>query len=156
MFILPGLNQRERRMVLTALPVTTLLFLTGVMFAWFVMIPTTIPFLRDFMGDVFRAEWTAGEYIAFLTTLLFWMGLAFEMPAFFFVLGRVGLVEARNLVDNWRLAIVVMTIAAAVITPTVDPFNMLLVTAPLMVLYVMSIFLTGFASRQRRRLEEQA
>lgn len=149
MFILPGLTRKERRIVWTALPVATGLFLLGVGFAWFVLIPTAIPFLRDFMGSVFRAEWTAGEYIAFLTALMFWMGVAFEMPIIFFVLARVGLIGPSLLIRNWRLAVVIMTICAAVITPTVDPFNMLLVIAPLMVLYVVSIFLTAFAYRQR-------
>lgn len=151
MFVLPGLTSKERRIVLTTLPITTLLFLLGVAFAWFVLVPTAIPFLRNFMSSVFRAEWTAGEYIAFLTSLLFWMGVAFEMPVLFYVLGRIGVLEAKLLIRNWRLAVVLITIAAALITPTVDPFNMLLVVAPLLVLYTISILLTGFANRQFRR-----
>lgn len=149
MFILPGLTPQERRMVLSALPVVTGLFLLGVAFAWFVLVPTAIPFLRNFMGSVFRAEWTANEYIAFLTTLLFWMGVAFEMPAIFYLLARLGMIEPRVLINNWRLAVVIMTIIAAVITPTVDPFNMMLVVLPLMGLYVISIVLTKIAYRQR-------
>lgn len=154
MFILPGLTGKERRMVLTALPVTTLLFLIGVAFAWFVLIPTAIPFLRNFMSSVFEAEWTANEYIAFITALLFWMGVAFEMPVLFFVLARLGIIGPRTLIQNWRLAVVVITVIAAVITPTVDPFNMLLVVAPLLVLYVFSIGLTAIAYRQRMAIEE--
>jgi sec-independent protein translocase protein TatC len=149
MFILPGLTAKERRAVLTALPVTTGLFLLGVAFAWFVLIPTAVPFLRNFMSSVFRAEWTAGEYIAFLTSLLFWMGVAFEMPVVFFVLARIGFIGPGALVRNWRLAVVIMTIIAAVITPTVDPFNMLLVIAPLLVLYAVSILLTAIAYKRR-------
>jgi sec-independent protein translocase protein TatC len=149
MFIIPGLTNKERRMVLSTIPVTALLFLTGVAFAWFVLIPTAIPFLRNFMGDVFRAEWTASEYISFLTALMFWMGISFEMPIIFFILARVGLIGPRPLIQNWRLAVVFSTVAAAVITPTYDPFNMLLVVAPLLVLYVISIFLTALAVRWR-------
>ena len=153
MFVLPALEPKETRMIYMALPVTTLLFLLGVSFAWFVMIPTAIPFLQNFMGDVFDAEWTANEYIAFLTSLLFWMGVAFEMPIVFFVLARMGFVSHRDLIQNWRFAIVGMTIIAAVITPTVDPFNMLIVVAPLMVLYILSILLTAIAYRQRTAIE---
>jgi sec-independent protein translocase protein TatC len=149
MFILPGLTTKERRVVLTALPITIGLFLLGVAFAWFVLIPTAVPFLRNFMSSVFRAEWTAGEYIAFLTSLLFWMGVAFEMPVVFFVLARIGFIGPGALVRNWRLAVVIMTIIAAVITPTVDPFNMLLVIAPLLVLYAVSILLTAIAYKRR-------
>lgn len=153
MFVLPALEPKEKRSILMALPVTTLLFLLGVAFAWFVMIPTAIPFLQNFLGDVFRAEWTANEYIAFLTSLLFWMGVAFEMPVIFFVLARMGFVGPQHLIANWRFAVVGMTIIAAIITPTVDPFNMLIVVAPLMVLYILSIFLTAIAYRQRTALK---
>ncbi|HLA43639.1 MAG TPA: twin-arginine translocase subunit TatC [Aggregatilineales bacterium] len=149
MFIMPGLTVKERKIVYMALPVTTLLFLVGVAFAWFVLIPTAVPFLRDFMSSVFRAEWTAQEYIAFLTTLLFWMGAAFEMPVIFFVLARVGMIGPGMLVRNWRLAVVIITIISAIITPTVDPFNMLMVVAPLLVLYAFSIFLTALAYKRR-------
>jgi sec-independent protein translocase protein TatC len=155
MFILPGLTPKEKRMVLTALPAITLLFIAGIAFAWLIMVPVALPFLRNFMSSVFRAEWTANEYIAFLTSLLFWMGVAFEMPALFFLLGRLGIVEPGLLIRNWRLAVVIMTIIAAVITPTVDPFNMLLVVAPLLVLYALSIILTAIAYRQRIAFENQ-
>ena len=150
MFILPGLTVKERRIVLTALPVSTGLFLLGVAFAWFVLVPTAIPFLRNFMSSVFRAEWTAAEYIAFLTTILFWMGVSFEMPIIFFVLARIGMIGPGLLIRNWRLAVVIMTIIAAVITPTVDPFNMMLVVAPLLVLYAISILMTAIAFRRRQ------
>jgi sec-independent protein translocase protein TatC len=150
MFILPGLTSKEQRTVLMAIPVTTGLFLLGVAFAWFVLVPTALPFLRNFQSDVFRAEWTASEYIAFLTALLFWMGVAFEMPVVMSLLGRLGLITPQTLITNWRLAVVLMTIAAAVITPTVDPFNMLLVIAPLMGLYVISIGMTAIAYRRHQ------
>jgi sec-independent protein translocase protein TatC len=152
MFILPGLYPHEKRWVLLALPATTGLFLLGVAFAWFIMVPTALGFLRDFEQDIFVAEWTADRYIAFLTTLLFWIGVAFEMPVVVYVLARMGIVGPGPLMRNWRLAVVAITIAAALITPTVDPFNMLLVTAPLLVLYLVSIGLAMIAyPRQLRK-----
>jgi sec-independent protein translocase protein TatC len=132
---------------MTAIPVTTLFFLTGVAFAWFIMIPAAFTFLRDFQGQSFQAEWTAQNYFAFLTMILFWMGVAFEMPVIFYVLAKLGLVSQRMLIKNWRAAIVVNTIIAAVITPTVDPFNMLLVMIPLLGLYLVSIVMVGIAAR---------
>jgi sec-independent protein translocase protein TatC len=152
MFIAPGLTRREKRYVYLALPATTGLFLTGVAFAWFIMVPTALNFLQNFESDVFRAEWTAERYIAFLTSLLFWIGVAFELPVVVFVLARLGIVGPRPLIRNWRLAVVVITLVAALITPTVDPFNMLLVTAPLIVLYLISIGLAMMAyPRQLRK-----
>lgn len=152
MFVLPGLYPKERRWVLLALPATTSLFLLGVAFAWFIMVPAALGFLRDFEQDVFVAEWTAERYIAFLTSLLFWIGVAFEMPVVVFVLARMGLVGPAPLIRNWRLAVVAITVAAALITPTVDPFNMLLVIGPLLVLYLISIGLAIIAyPRQLRK-----
>lgn len=139
MFIAPGLKRKEKRWIYMALPATTSLFLTGVAFAWFIMVPAAMTFLVDFQSDVFRADWTADNYIAFLTSLLFWIGVSFEMPVVVFVFARLGILGPRPLIRNWRLAVVLITIVAALITPTVDPFNMLLVIAPLLFLYLISI-----------------
>lgn len=151
MFILPGLTRDEKRWVYMAIPATTLFFMIGVAFAWFVMVPNALYFLQTFQDDVFTDQWTAQEYFSFLTAVLFWIGVAFEMPIVFFVLGRLGVVNHRQLIEQWRLAVVIITIAAALITPTVDPFNMLLVMAPLLVLYALSIVLVVFAGRQRKK-----
>jgi sec-independent protein translocase protein TatC len=155
LFVAPGLTRKEKRTIYLALPATTGLFLVGVGFAWFIMVPAALGFLRDFESGIFRAEWTAERYIAFLTSLLFWIGVSFEMPVVVYVLARLGIIGPRVLIQNWRLAVVVITIVAALITPTVDPFNMLLVIAPLLALYAISIGLAVIAyprasARQRR------
>ena len=100
--------------------------------------------------DLFRADWTADRYLGFVTALLFWMGVAFETPLIFFVLSILGFVTPRPLIKNWRIAIVGAAIAAAVITPTVDPVNMMLVMGPLMGLYILSIFLVTIGKRFNR------
>lgn len=145
MFIAPGLTRSEKRYIYLALPATTGLFLLGVAFAWFIMVPAALGFLRDFESGIFKPEWTADRYVAFLTSLLFWIGVAFEMPVVIFVMARLGLVGPRVLLRNWRLAVVLITIVAALITPTVDPFNMLLVIGPLLVLYLISVGLAAIA-----------
>lgn len=151
MFILPGLTNKERRIVLLSLPVITLLFLIGVGFAWFVLIPPALDFLANFQSDLFEVEWTGDAYIGFVTALLFWMGVAFQTPLIFFVLSIMGLVEPGPLARQWRVAIVGSAVAAALITPTIDPVNMFLVMGPLMVLYVISIILVYFGSRRFSR-----
>jgi sec-independent protein translocase protein TatC len=148
MFIAPGLKKNEKRYILLSLPATTLLFLVGVLFAWFILMPAALNFLQNFQSDIFKADWTAGQYVAFVTSLLFWIGVSFEMPLIFFILGRMGLVGPRTLRQNWRLAIVGSAVAAAMITPTVDPFNMMLVMGPLLTLYGLSIILNGIAYRK--------
>lgn len=147
MFIVPGLTDRERRYVLYSIPFVTLLFLTGVVFTWALLIPPAIGFFNSFMPEVFVAQWTADRYLGFVTALLFWMGVAFETPLIAFVLSLLGIVTARMLIKQWRIAIIGAAVAAAIITPTVDPMNMMLVMGPLLGLYLLSIVLTAVGAR---------
>lgn len=147
MFVIPGLTPREKRVVLYSLPAIVGLFAVGVLFSWFILIPPALDFLETFASDIFRAEWTADQYLGFVTSLIFWMGVAFEIPLIFFVLGLIGLVGPRNLLNSWRFAVVGSAIAAALITPTVDPVNMMLVMGPLLALFVASILLVGIGNR---------
>jgi sec-independent protein translocase protein TatC len=146
-FVLPGLTSREKKWLIVSLPPITLLFIVGVAFAWFILIPPALSFLVGFQPTIFHAQWTADHYLAFVTSLLFWMGVAFETPLVFFVLSLFGVVQSRQLIHHWRIAVVGASIAAAVITPTVDPVNMLLVMGPLMGLYVLSILLVSIGNR---------
>lgn len=147
MFIMPGLTSKERRYVLVSIPPITILFLVGISFAWFVLMPPALAFLQNFQPELFKTEWTADAYLGFVTALIFWMGVAFETPLVFFVLALLGLVEAGTLARNWRLAVVGASIAAALITPTIDPVNMFLVMGPLMTLYLLSILLVSIGRR---------
>jgi sec-independent protein translocase protein TatC len=150
-FVSPGLHPNERRYAYLFVPGATILFLVGVTFAWGMMLPAAIGFLSTFEEGIFRVDWRSNEYIPFVTSLLFWIGVSFEMPLVFLVLARLGLLSAPQLIGGWRYAIVIIAVAAAVITPTPDPFNMALVMAPLLVLYVVSIGLAAFGGAWRRR-----
>lgn len=147
MFILPGLTDRERRYVLLSIPATTVLFLIGTLFTWFILMPPALGFLEGFQPTIFKPEWTADLYISFVTSLVFWMGVAFQTPLVFFLVSLLGLVSAGTLIRQWRVAIVGASIAAALITPTIDPVNMFLVMAPLMALYGLSIILVFFGRK---------
>ena len=148
MFIVPGLTSKERRIILMTLPAITILFVVGVAFAWFVLMPPALNFLENFQSGLFKAEWTAELYLSFITSLIFWMGVAFETPLIFFVLSLIGIVTAGALARSWRIAIVGSAVAAALITPTVDPANMFLVMGPLLALYAISIVLVYFGQRR--------
>ncbi len=147
MFILPGLTRKERRYVLLSIPATTALFVVGVLFAWKILMPPALGFLHGFQADIFEPEWTADGYISFVTSLLFWMGVAFQTPLIFFLISLMGLVSAGTLARQWRVAVVGASIAAALITPTIDPVNMFLVMAPLLALYALSIVLVYFGRK---------
>jgi sec-independent protein translocase protein TatC len=145
-FILPGLNAKEKRFVAFSIPVTTVFFLGGVLFAFFVMLPAALPFLMKFLGVTTVPR--LSSYISFVTNLLFWIGISFETPLFLFILAKFNIVTAKTLLKGWRYAIVIIAILAAVITPTVDPVNMGLLMLPLIALYFISI-LFAFLARSK-------
>ena len=148
-FLNPGLRRQERVLILTAIPFSTLLFLLGMAFAYFVMLPTALPFLLDFMGITTVPR--PANYIRFVTGLMFWIGVAFQFPLIIYALAGLGIVNAQALRQGWRIAIVAIAVLAAAITPTIDPVNMALVMAPMIVLYILSIGLAAFAGRRRER-----
>lgn len=148
LFIAPGLHAHEKRYVYVFIPSATLLFLLGVAFSWFILLPSAILFLSTFLPTIFSPEWTSQEYIGFATSFLFWIGLSFEIPLIVFFFARFGLVTSQALREQWRIAIVAIAILAAVITPSIDPVTMLLTMAPLLILYVLSIALAAVGQRQ--------
>lgn len=150
-FIQPALHRHERRYIYIFVPSAFFLFLTGIAFAWFVLAPAAIYFLANFLPTVFRSDWTAQEYISFVTRLLLWIGLAFEMPIVIYFVARVGLVTSATLRHQWRVATVGIAVLAAVITPSIDPVTMLLTMAPLFLLYLLSIGLAAIGQRQYER-----
>ena len=147
LFAAPGLGRDSRIFGLAAIPITTLFFLGGVAFAYFVMLPTAIPFLVNFMG--MTSELRPASYIRFITGIMFWIGVAFQFPLVIYVLARLGIIRARVLASQWRLAIVLIAVISAAITPTVDPVNMALVMGPMIGLYFLSIGFAFFAQRGR-------
>jgi sec-independent protein translocase protein TatC len=144
-FIAPGLTKQEKRYLFLLVPGATLCFVAGVAFAYFVMLPTAIPFLLGFLSDVVEQRWAIGEYLSFVTSLLFWLGIAFELPLFVYFLAKIGLVNAEMLSRNRKYAVVGIAVLAAAITPTVDPLNMALVMGPLVVLYELGVILARIA-----------
>ncbi len=89
------------------------------------------------------------SYIRFVTSLLFWIGIAFQFPLIVFGMAGMGIVRAEDLVRHWRIAIVVIAIISAMITPTIDPINMALVMGPMILLYFLSIGLAFIAQGRR-------
>ncbi|MGH2593625.1 MAG: twin-arginine translocase subunit TatC, partial [Anaerolineae bacterium] len=114
-----------------------------------VMLPAAIPFLLSIFPDVENLL-RLSDYVADVTRLLFWVGLSFEMPLALAALARVGLITARQLLQGWRVAIVVIAVVAALVTPTADPINMGLVMLPLFVLYLLSVLLAAFVRREKK------
>ncbi len=148
-FANPGLQRRERTLILIAAPISALLFLSGIAFAYYAILPAALPFLLNFMGITTVPR--PASYIRFVTSLMFWIGLSFQFPLIIYTLAAMGVVKAETLKQGWRYAIVVIAILAAAATPTIDPVNMALVMAPMIVLYFLSIILAHIAQRSRQR-----
>jgi sec-independent protein translocase protein TatC len=144
-FVVPGLKGNERSWLLWGVPAASLLFLCGVAFCWFIMLPAAIPFLVNFIGITTHVR--PANYFNFITTLLFWIGISFEMPMVVALLAKLKFVNASQLLKAWRYALVLIALLAAVITPTVDPLNMALVMAPLCMLYLVSVLLAALVGR---------
>jgi len=144
-FLAPGLTRRERRYLYRALPVVTMMFVSGVAFAFFVVIPRGLQFLANFGNDVFEAQFRAEEVVSFYLTLMLWVGIVFELPVVIFILAKLGIVDAQRLSSLRKYALMVIMVAAAVITPTPDPFNMFFVAAPMYALYEAGVLLARLA-----------
>ena len=149
LFAAPGLRPRSRSFGLIAIPLASLLFIGGMAFAYYVMLPTALPFLINFMG--IQAQLRPQSYYNFVTGVMFWIGVSFEFPLVIYALTAIGFVKPKVLVEQWRLAIILIAVLAAAITPTVDPVNMALVMVPMTLLYFISIGLSKIAYRGRVR-----
>lgn len=147
-FIVPGLTREERRYLWIVVPSASFLFLIGVAFAYFVMLRAAVPFLIDFLDIPTRPR--PKSYFGFVARLTFWIGVSFETPLILAFLSRLGIVTPQALKRNRKYAMVLIALIAAAITPTVDPVNMLLVMAPLLILYELGVFLSRLTYRQRQ------
>jgi sec-independent protein translocase protein TatC len=148
-FIVPGLTRAERRMLWYIIPGATVLFVCGVAFTYFVMLPVAVPFLISFLGIPTKPR--PSTYFGFVTRMMLFVGAAFETPLIMAFLSRIGIITPQTLSKYRRYAIVFIAVLAAVITPTVDPLNMSLVMAPLIVLYEIGVILSRIMYRKRQR-----
>lgn len=145
MFARPGLEPRERRYVLIGAPAASLSFAAGVVFAAMVLLPNALPFLRGFLSELVEQRYSIERYISFVGNVLLWAGLVFETPLVMFFLAKLGVVTPTGFAQARRIVIIAAAAGAAIITPTTDPVNMLLVMGPFMLLYEIGILLARLA-----------
>lgn len=134
-----GLTAHEVRPMYLLLPAALLLFVGGVAFTYFLILPNALDFLFSLGQDLVQPLPALEDYIDFALGLIFWVGIAFELPLVMFFLARFNIITARQFAQQWRYAVVLIAVAAAVITPTVDIFNMTLVALPMLGLYILGI-----------------
>ncbi|MEN8241304.1 MAG: twin-arginine translocase subunit TatC [Chloroflexota bacterium] len=151
-FVGPGITRKARLTGLLGLPFVLVFFVGGAYFAYSLMLGPALEVLTNFMG--IQAELRPQSYFKFVTGLMFWIGFCFEFPLIAFFLSSMGILKPETLVKQWRLALILLTILAAMITPTVDPWNMIIVLVPLWALYGLSI-LMAFVARGRKTTETE-
>ncbi|HEU0165900.1 MAG TPA: twin-arginine translocase subunit TatC, partial [Thermomicrobiales bacterium] len=124
-FLAPGLTRREKRVLYTALPFVSILFIGGAAYGYFVAAPRALWFLSNWNKGAFMWQPDGPEVISFFLTLMIGLGISFQLPVIMFILAKIGIVTPK-LMRKWRrYSILIIAIAAAVITPSTDPFNMM-------------------------------
>lgn len=146
-FVEPAAGARLKSNVFAFVGGVMLAFSAGVLFSYFILLPPAINFLIGFAGPDLQPVISAQNYISFVTWTILGTGLVFEMPVLSFILTKLGVIDHRFLRSKYRIAVVLILVAAATLTPTSDIFNMLLFAAPMFVLYELSIWISQFAGK---------
>ncbi len=147
-YLLPALEEKERRFILPIFAAGVCLFLTGVLFCYFALLPNTIRVFieyNDWFG--FKTNWTISYYLDFVVNMLLAFGICFELPLVVLFLNFIGVLSSQMLSDGRRHAAIIILIFGAVITPTPDALTLLMLVVPMYVLYEACIWLTWFKER---------
>lgn len=155
-FISPALYKHERSYVTPFIGLSTVSFVIGAAFAYYILFPPAVNFLLNVGDGEFQLQLRATDYLDFITIIMLAMGIIFQMPAITYVLARIGIVSASVLIRSWKISLVVILIVAAVVSPTADIANMMLFATPMMGLYVVSILIAWVFSKKRQTDAEAA
>ena len=147
-FVIPAFSQQYHRTMRPLLMLIPGLFIGGVLFGWFLVMPPALHFLVNYNDQAFHYQLKARDYIQFTILTLAAMGIVFELPVVMLVLGRLGIVTSDMMRRYWRIAVVVLAFVA-VILPGTDPITMIVEFIPLLVLYAISYVLVRFVERGR-------
>jgi sec-independent protein translocase protein TatC len=145
-FVAPGLYKNEKRYLLPVMFCSSLCFVSGVSFGYFVVLPVAFKFFASFQNDYITPLLRTSEYLSFANKMLLCFGLAFQLPVFAFFLAKLGVLSADFLKRKRKWAIILIFVAAAVLTPSPDVVSQLLMALPLLVLYEASVWIVHFFS----------
>lgn len=147
-FVSPGLYKNEKRYAAGFIFSGTGLFLTGVSFSYFIVLPMAFKFLMNFGSAADKPMITIEHYLSFVTQISLMFGLSFELPLVLTTLGMMGIISQQFLKDKRRYAVMILAIISAIVTPP-DLLSMLMMLVPLLFLYELSVILVGFFERKR-------
>ena len=152
-FVSPALKTKERRYTISVLFMIVGFFAIGVVFGYYYIMPPGIRWLMGVAGTQMSPILSASEYVTFSGWFMVGLGISFETPIVIWMLVALGVLTPEQLVKQWRMALIVILLVAAVITPDWSPVTMVMVAAPMTILYVLSILLARFTVRRRRARE---
>lgn len=141
-FIAPALKQNERKYITAIVVFTTLCFISGVIFAYFVMLPLTLQFAVQFGSATIENNFSIDEYLSIILSVILGAGLVFELPMLSFFLSKIGILTPKIMRKYRRHAIVTILILAAILTPGTDPVSQVILAIPLVILYEISILVS--------------
>ncbi len=148
-FVAPGLVEKEKRWFLILVGASTVLFLSGILFAYFVVFPFGFKFLMGYATEDLKPFISMQKYFTLVTRLLLAFGIVYQLPLGMLVVARLGLVSAARMISWWRYAIVAIFLVSAIVTPTPDIFNQLLMAGPLIILYTIGVLLARIFGKER-------
>ncbi len=152
-FLAPGMTRKEKRVLFSALPFTTVLFAVGVYYGYFIAAPRALYFLSNWNTSAFDWQPDGNETVSFFMTLMIGLGLAFQLPVIMYIVAKIGVITPRQM-RKWRkYAFMLLLIAAAIITPSTDPYNMAIVAIPLIILYEFGIIISSIFAKTGLRGE---
>lgn len=147
-FIAPALKENEKKYVTAVVSFSTLCFLSGIVFAYYVMLPLTLTFAGQFGSEQIENNFAIDEYFSIIISVMLAAGLVFELPMMSFFLSRLGLITPAFMRKYRRHSIVLILVAAAILTPGTDPVAQVLLAVPLALLYEISIFVAKVFQRK--------
>ena len=136
LYILPGLTQKERKIILPLVVGSGILFGIGLIFSYFFLVPAALNFFIAYGKEVVEPFWSFDQYFNFVSVLIFATGLSFQVPILQFILGFLGIVSGQRMLSSWKYVLVITTVLAAVITPSTDPITQILMASALFILYI--------------------
>jgi sec-independent protein translocase protein TatC len=146
-FVLPGLTRKERRLLAPIVFGSSILFVAGLVFSYFLLIPAALNFFINYGEGVVEQLWSIDRYFEFVLLLLFSTGLAFQIPVIQLLLGLLGIVNSKQMTANWRYVVLAAAVLGAVLTPSTDPVTQSLLGGAVLGLYFGGIAMVKLSGR---------
>lgn len=153
-FVSPGLYKTEKKYVIPFVISSTILFICGILFGYYLALPPAFSFFVEFSSDFLKPMFSLREYLSLSLKLLLAFGISFELPVVIFFLAKIGVVSSKMLSRNRRYAILIIFIAAAILTPSPDAITQIVMAVPLMGLYEIGIIVAKLAEKKRPKADD--